>query len=280
MPGVQSKDWCFTVNNYDDNSMDRVRGLAGCDEIVYYVCGKEVGEQGTPHLQGFLQLSRKKTMAGVKRLLGLPTAHLEKRRGTPEQASQYCKKEDDWFEHGTMERSTGSGHRSDLVAVQEAIRSGASLLNVADQHFGQFCRYGKAIERYMDLRVEPRSWRTQVIWFWGRTGSGKSRAAFEESRALCGGSVCYLGDPSLKWFDPYRGEKGLVIDDFDGKASVPVLLRLLDRYPLRVPVKGGFVECAVRIVWITSNQSPEELYGHHIQFEALLRRLDEIKHFD
>jgi hypothetical protein len=194
--------------------------------------------------------------------------------------AEYCKKENNWTEYGTMESYNNAGARSDLVALQESIRNGANLADIADQHFASFIRYQRGITAYLDTRVRARDYRTQAIWYWGRTGSGKSRLAYEESRALCGGSVCYLGDPSLKWFDPYRGEKGIVIDDFDGTASVPVLLRLLDRYPLRVPIKGGFVECAARIVWITSNKAPEELYGDHHQFEALLRRIDEIRYFN
>lgn len=280
MPGYQAKDWCFTLNNYTENDVDQLRELESNDDVVYLICGRESGESGTPHLQGFVQLRRKKTLQGAKTLLGSNTIHLERRRGTPDEAAQYCKKENNWFEHGTIERQTGAGHRSDLAQIQESLRNGASMLDVANEHFGTFVRYNRGIALYMDLRTEPRSWRTQCIWYWGRTGSGKSRTAFEESRALCGGSVCYLGDPSLKWFDPYRGEKGIVIDDFDGTASVPVLLRLLDRYPLRVPIKGGFMECSARIVWITSNKAPEELYGNHHQFEALLRRMDEIKYFE
>lgn len=280
MPGYQAKDWCFTLNNYTEEDVNRLSGLIGGDELCYMVYGREVGESGTPHLQGFLQLSRKKTMAGVKKLLGSNTIHLERRRGTPTEASDYCKKEGNYVEHGTLERETGAGHRSDLVEIQTAIRNGASLADIADSHFGQFVRYHKGISLYMALRTQQRSWRTQAIWFWGRTGSGKSKLAFEESNALCGGSVCYVGDSSLKWFDPYRGEKGIVLDDFDGTAPVPVLLRLLDRYPYRVPIKGGFVECCPRIVWITSNRSPEELYGSHFQFDALMRRIDEVRHFE
>lgn len=280
MPGYQAKDWCFTLNNYTEDDVDRISGLAGGDDVDYIVCGREVGESGTPHLQGFVQLARKKTMAGVKSLIGSRTVHLERRRGSPAEASEYCKKEGNWFEHGTMDPKSNAGARTDLVALQTMLRSGASLADVADEHFSNFIRYPRGIAAYLDTRTRPRNFRTQCVWFWGRTGSGKSRLAYEESSALCGGSVCYLGDPSLKWFDPYRGEKGIVIDDFDGTASVPVLLRLLDRYPLRVPIKGGFMECAARIVWITSNKAPEELYGEHHQFEALLRRIDEIRYFD
>ncbi len=94
------------------------------------------------------------------------------------------------------------------------------------------------------------------MWIYGPTGSGKSRRAHRESEALCPGSVLWLPDQSLRWFDGYNGHKGLVLDDFTGDAELPFLLRLLDRYPLKVPIKGGFMEFVGRIVWITSNFSP------------------------
>jgi hypothetical protein len=36
---------------------------------------------------------------------------------------------------------------------------------------------------------------------------------------MCNGSVSYIADISLQWFDPYRGERGIVLDDFDGSAT-------------------------------------------------------------
>ena len=117
----QSKDWCFTLNNFSDDDVARIIGLESCEDICYLVCGREIGESGTPHyLQGFVQLRRKKTLAGVKALFGSSNIiDLEKRRGTPEEAAEYCKKQGDWFEFGTLERLLGSGHRSDLVAIRE-----------------------------------------------------------------------------------------------------------------------------------------------------------------
>lgn len=272
MPGIQAKDFCFTLNNYTEEDVYRLERLNGDDSLCYLICGREQAESGTPHLQGFVQLERKKTIAGVKTYLGSNRLHVEIRRGTPEQAAEYCKKENNYFEFGTI-RTHGQGHRSDLARIKEDLDRGMSISDIAGNHFETFIKYSKGIQHYMDVRTGHRNFPTQVIWIWGKTGSGKSRKVYEESMSLCNGSVAYIGDSSLKWFDPYRGERGIVLDDFDGSAPLPLLLRVFDRYPLRVPIKGGFMEFVARYVFVTSNKSPEDFYGSDFQYDALMRRL-------
>ena len=63
-----------------------------------------------PHLQGFVQLKIKSRMETVKAKLSIGRAHLEKRRGTPQEARDYCKKEEDFEEGGILQavgRSAG-----------------------------------------------------------------------------------------------------------------------------------------------------------------------------
>jgi hypothetical protein len=274
MPAFQAKDFCFTLNNYTEDELLGLKRLENEERICYLVCGCERGESGTPHLQGFVQFDRKISIAGIKKLFGSDRLHLEVRRGTPEQATEYCKKENDYFEFGSI-RTVGQGHRSDLTRVKTMLDEGRSLADVADEHFDAFIKYNRGFKLYLNIRVRPRNFQTQVIWLWGKTRSGKSRLAFEESDRMCNGSVCYMGDVSLTWYDPYAGERGVVLDDFDGSAPVVKLLRLLDRYPLRVPYKGSFVEFVARYVWITSNKSPRAMYDHDDQWDALEARLRE-----
>jgi len=240
--------------------------------------GRELGEGGTPHLQGYVEFTRPTRMEAVKTILGTRTAHLEIARGTPAQNKEYCNKENNILvDFGTTGRES-QGTRTDLSAVKSVLDSGGSLRDVADLDFGAYVKYHRAFEAYARLRRnEPRDFRTQCVWAWGPTGSGKSRYANEESARLSGGDVAWIADPTLQWFEPYGGHKGVVLDDFDGRAPIAMLLRIIDRYSLLVPVKGGYVNWCPRIIWITSNFSPSELYGNERQYDALRRRIDEVK---
>ena len=282
MPGggqERSKRWCFTFNNYTENDCDTIRGLSASNDVVCLSVGREVGTNGTRHLQGYLELDRPRRMGGVKTLLGSNTVHLEVARGSREQNVQYTSKEGDVLA-SIIGPDQDPGKRNDLLALQEAIRNSTPIVEYADSspsNLGVVLKYYRGIEWLQAKRVPARNFRTQCVWFYGTTGSGKTRRAHEESQALCPSSVWWSPDSSLKWFDGYAGHKGVIIDEFSGGAELPKLLQLLDRYPCRVAVKGSFVEWAPRIVWITSQYEPYRYYGTEgEQFRALLRRMDEL----
>ncbi len=90
---TQSKHWCLTINNPLDVCLP-----ADLTPYKYFILGREVGESGTPHLQIYLCLHNRLRMRQVKILF--PTAHIERMRGTPLEASSYCKKEGDFEEYG------------------------------------------------------------------------------------------------------------------------------------------------------------------------------------
>lgn len=93
----RSKSWCFTVNNYAPADELELELLKGDNSVLYIVVGKEVGESGTPHLQGFVQFKNRRVFGVVKDLLPRG-AHIERARGSVFQAAEYCKKEGDFWE--------------------------------------------------------------------------------------------------------------------------------------------------------------------------------------
>lgn len=112
--------------------------------------------------------------------------------------------------------------------------------------------------------------------FWGATGTGKSRLAWGEA-----GMGAFPKDPRTKFWDGYNGEDHVVIDEFRGSIDIGHLLRWLDRYPVRVEIKGSATVLRCSKIWITSNLCPEQWYPDldDATRRALLRRLD-VHHFD
>lgn len=273
-----SARWCFTLNNYTDQHVLHLQRLTTSDGVKFLIFGRETGENGTPHLQGYIEFNSPKRLKGASTVLGARNFHLEKARGNAAQSIDYCSKQDPSpYQYGEPGRQ---GARNDLLELKADIDSGKSLTYIRDNHFSAFIRYSRGIMLAASLGHPPRNHRTQCVYLWGPTGSGKTRFAARDSQNLCPNSVCWLPDVSLKWFDGYNpSDKGVVLDDFDGSASLPLLLRLIDRYPMKVPIKGGFVEWRPRIVWITSNYPLDHWYSEsHEHYRALLRRIDEIQH--
>lgn len=266
----RSRTWCFTLNNYTAEEESQL--LTSLNHgVSYLIMGKEVGEEGTPHLQGYLELSNKKSMRSLKTLLDVQRIHLEIRRGSQQQAIVYCKKEGNWSEEGTPMRQ---GNRTDLAAIQEEIKEGKTESDIAENHFAQWVVYRRSFAAYRNLlRSRTRREPPQVIVLQGSTGTGKTRYAYEQDPEL-------WSWPGGEWFDGYTGQRTVLLDDFRGELSFGFLLRLLDRYPLQVPVKGGFTAWTPEVIYITSNLSPTEWYPLlQESHEPLLRRISEIKEF-
>lgn len=103
----RSRSWCFTLNNYVQEDEARLRALA--PEVGYLIFGREIGENGTPHLQGYIFFKNAIALRSAKAKIS-DRAHLESSRGTPKQASDYCKKDGNYEEYGELPKQ---GKRTD-----------------------------------------------------------------------------------------------------------------------------------------------------------------------
>lgn len=115
----------------------------------------------------------------------------------------------------------------------------------------------------------------EVFVFWGATGTGKSRRAWEEA-----GWDAYPKDPRTKWWDGYTGQPHVVIDEFCGTVDIAHMLRWFDRYPVLVEIKGAAVPLKATKIWLTSNVSPDHWFPDATQEQkAALRRRIHVTHF-
>lgn len=269
----KSRGWCWTWNNYGAEDVERVRTLLR-DNCVYGIYGRERGERGTAHLQGYIYFNNARSFRGVKNLFQCDRVHLEAARGNPSQNREYCSKDGDFEEFGTLPRK---GARNDLVEIQTMLDSGTAESEVAETHFAKWCIYRRSFQAYRRLRrTRVRTWKSNVVWIYGPTGSGKTYRALGEGARLSQSQAWIAFDNSGTWFDGYDAHKVVIFDDFRGEAPLAFLLRLLDRYPMTVPVKGDSVNWQPRIIYITSNLSPRECYQHTLEehLAPLYRRIE------
>lgn len=279
----KSNRFCFTLNNYQDIHYALFTN-GPIEQIKYFVVGKEVGEQGTPHLQGYVEFNNRDQLritAAKQRLvrIGLPDSiHVEIARGNAQQNITYCTKDGQFVEGG--DRPKGQGKRTDLDDVADAINNGSSLIEIANQFPTSFIKFSNGIQRLLNLKNSRRFFKTEVIWLYGPTGTGKSRYAWTAE------PEAYMKSSSHKWWDGYTGQDVVIVDDYRPSAHLPFnfMLNLFDRYPLSVEVKGATVEFISKTIYVTSPYSPSQTcedleWIKEEMKDQFLRRIDKIIHF-
>ena len=285
----KSRKWCFTWNNYTADHLVHLRERVVL-VVEYLAFQPERGATGTPHLQGVVVFKNPRTLSGVASLFangGPKLVHFEVMRGTIDQAVDYCSKEDSrdpaagfiFEEHGV--RPVGQGVRTDIEAVASLVRDGKRLREIADSNGAEYIKYHRGIQAMALLYQEPRREKPLVYWFWGPTGTGKTRTAYDTSQA--DGNDPYFKPGTTKWWDGYDGQVDVIIDDYRKDFSTfAEFLRLLDRYPFRVEVKGGTVEFVAKRIYITTPKSIKATFEgtrSEEDVQQLIRRVDEERHF-
>jgi len=280
--------YCFTLNNYNEEECELLWSSIR-SECSYGIIGKEVGDSGTPHLQGFCIFNKRRSFQSAKDRLN-PRCHLEVANGTPRQNRDYCAKGGHFDEHGSVPATSASTGRScpesrDTI-VQEYReyfkRRRLGVAEFADARPGVHGYSGHQLLRNT-LAVAPPIERPgiDVEWIHGPPGSGKSRRAHERF------PDAYIKDPRTKWWNGYCLEDAVIIDDF-GPQGIDInhLLRWFDRYKCFVEVKGDMVPLYATKFVVTSNFTPSVVfsvvkYKHledvvvedHPQLPALMRRI-------
>jgi len=147
----RAKNWCFTLNNYTNEDIERLEGLG--DQVSYLIYGKEVGDTGTPHLQGFVAFPNRLRMAQAIAIIG--QAHFTVARNVPA-SIEYCKKEGDFSEIGEM--GGGQGSRSDLDAFKEDVKGGnLSMKSIRELHSEVAAKYGPFVRAYVGDNMPKRA---------------------------------------------------------------------------------------------------------------------------
>lgn len=280
---MSSSRYCFTLNNYTEEEYELLKGTV-TDHCKYAILGREVGESGTPHIQGFCIFKQRCSFVTAKNRLN-PRVHVEVAKGTPRQNRDYCRKAGDYHEHGEAPgggASSGHSSRDDLAREFVAAVSGGKrgVGEFAAQRPGTYYFSGHNLWRnYLSSVATEERPDIHVRWFYGKPGTGKSR---EAHRLM---PDAYIKDPRTKWWNGYRLEKEVIIDDFGpGGIDINHLLRWFDRYKCLVEVKGDMCPLLADKFIVTSNFLPGQCFCQrvitpdnvedHPQLPALLRRIN------
>lgn len=262
-----SRAWCYTINNYTEEDRDGLRAL----ECVYNIFGYERGEKGTPHLQGYVHLKNAKTLSAVKKMM--PRAHLEPRKGTIDQAVDYCKKEGDFEEFGVKPKTSkekGEAEKGRWKRVLELSKS-AEWEKLAEEEPRLWCLHEDKLRKKARVSAEPLDigpGEKVHEWYYGVPGSGKSHKARMENPGA-------FIKKKNKWWDGYDGQDVVIIEEWspDDKLSLQNLKEWADKWPFPGEVKGGLLPgLRPKKIIVTSNYHPNDCCERSEDSLALARR--------
>lgn len=235
----------------------------------YVVVSKEVGESGTPHLQGFIVMNTNHRLAAMKKLH--PKAHWELCNGTTEHNINYVKKLDSevCIERGVPPLSAAAagaatgqlnGERwasAYASALSNEIEEIAPDLRVRYYHTWKRIR----IDRPFFNEVLPE---LNNLWIYGPSGTGKSKYA----RTLGEYYVKNLN----KWWCDYDDEDNVLLEEYHPDTKLNSFVKIwCDHYPFRAEYKGGSRMIRPRRIIVTSNYSIEECFSG-VDLTAVSRR--------
>lgn len=165
MPRPRNAGFCVTINNYTSDEVTVLNSLIGPvnnrTRVTFIAYQFEVGENGTPHIQAYFQLSLQMQADTFTDWLAGKLGrrpHVEPQRGSSEQCVDYCSKEDTRApntapivlgEYRAIEGSRSrQGERTDLMAVQADIHEGMELEPLIEKHFEAFAKYDRFLRQY------------------------------------------------------------------------------------------------------------------------------------
>lgn len=223
-------------------------------------------------LETLNHISESKILYWMRTDKGLATwrKYFTKNRNTPQGESLF-------YESGDWKYGLKPGQRTDIDNIKNIINKGGNMSDVIENATShQSVKFAEMMFKYKDL--QPRESRPYVIWLYGKSGAGKT-SFFNK---YVGGRY-WKSSSDLTFFDGYDGHENVILNEIRnssfGRWGFRFFLEILDRHPLKVPIKGGFVEWKPKLIIITSLQHPfveiptEPGDDNHTQ---LSRRIDKI----
>lgn len=292
----RSRKWQITINNpvekgYNhEKIIEIMKQYTGC---VYWCMSDETGAEGTFHTHIYLVCANAVKFTVMKNRFD--GGHFEMCKGTSKDNRDYVFKDGKWkntekettnhadshYESGEMpiERQ---GKRNDLEDLYDMINSGmsdADILKDSPSYMMQLDAIRKTREIIQAEKFQSETRDIRVTYFYGPPGTGKTRFVWEAYR-----TDAYIVSDYKHPFDEYRGQEVLVLDEFRSGFEMPLMLRLLDIYPLVLPARYNNKQACYSKVYILSNIGLEKQYMWYQKNEpetwrAFLRRIHAVNYF-
>lgn len=276
---TKSRNFTFTINNYSQKDLEEFHISAkSLEKHRYIVYGLEVAPKtGTKHIQGYIQLNSAQRYSFLHNYFNFKANskvlkfHVEVAKGTPAHNKKYCKKDGDSYEYG---EPISQGNRTDLSEIKELIKNNPRDINkIIDEHGNnlQQVRFAQILQpiylSIRDLDIPPK-----VFWIFGASGIGKTQLVYNTFDDVCSVS-------SFDWLGTdYSQNECFLLDDFrEGNLSFETILKLTDRYPYTVFLKGSQLPFnSPYIIFTSPNCINATFFDTNEDLTQIKRRIKEI----
>lgn len=292
---TRTRRWCFTINNPTEDCINDYRNRT--TGFRYLVAELEHLEEGTPHIQGYVEFDKQKRLQEAKKWVGY-NAHLEQAMGTKMDNIKYCTKEarenPEQLLAGSLEdckepeKSSGRKARMDEEAKNILTDIGElTEIEMMEQHPHFYLYHADTFRKHRHqflarhTKTVDGELQNKNLWIYGPAGTGKSRLARSGEM-----DVCEMYDkPVNKWWDGFDPDihRRVIIDDYPsisggGNCLVQHMKRWADRYSFTGEIKGAsrFIIPSFQLV-VTSNFKIEECFQNEEDVKAIKRRFQEIE---
>lgn len=270
--------WCFT---YPARDAETPPPLFIAEHMQYLIFQKErgEGENSYEHYQGYVKFKAKKVLRWITAHIWTGSrTHWEVKRGTVEQAIDYCSKEETRlagpFEFG--EKPFEKGARTDLAELEKDIKTGTfSKKQIIEKHTQQYFKYHGGIDKVIcALKVIPEE-KPICLLFHGDSRVGKTTLA----KSFGASTYMMPLGASTPWFDgKYDTQETILVEEFKGQWDLTWMKLFLDSRDCPLLTKGGFTSNASKYIIITSNTDPRYWYPNMslVDWKALAWRFASI----
>lgn len=305
--GKYAQRWCFTWNNPYMDGDDLAELLEGKEEVRLGVFQLEVGADGTKHFQGYLETKKRMYTTGFHTMMAPLRMHTEHAKSGKKANFKYCTKQESriegpWYVKCDEDecKKAGQGKRCDVDRFAEMVLEQKGITTkVIEEMPGHAARFGKhglnLLAMWQLARAQEEDdafWDEQnaredrgeettgqqqrhLELYWGPTAIGKTTRINQRIRREGLGQK-YIKDCSHKWWDGYKGEEVVVMDEFKGDTygSIEQFNNTTNMGPWQVETKGGMACLLAKTMLFASNRHPSHWWRRNRTGDEYLNYTD------
>jgi len=269
--------WTFTVNNYTPEQEQHIQTNV-TREARYLIYGREIGKEGTPHLQGYVYFHTQRTHRSVLKMI--PSAWMEPSKGSAQENEKYSKKDKDFFEAGEIpvdkteaQKRGGQGNKERWERVAKLARKG-DMKTIEQDDPQIFILHGQRLKSLYIPETKNMDGPSPHEWWVGESGTGKSRLLWELYPN-------HFQKQRNKWWDGYNYEDVVAIEEWSPRndCTTSNLKEWADRFTFTGEIKGGVLQkLRPKKLIVLSNYTPQQCFLNSEDLKPILRRFT-VMHF-